>query len=170
MTSIEWLLEELKKVHHPTEAMIMYANKLHKQEILSAFTQGASDGFYGESDSNREKYYQETFGSKGSGLSEKPNNHINAQLPQHPPVISENGNELFFDEEGNLIKELPKQDVDKLGNVDSNEIKKLIKQAHFDGQYLHSNLSKLLTKEMLDENAEYYSNEIIQSLKQSKKD
>ena len=49
--------------------------------------------------------------------------------------------------------------------VYNNEIKKLIKQAHFDGQYLHSNSSKLLTKEMLDENAEYYSNAIIQSLK-----
>ena len=49
--------------------------------------------------------------------------------------------------------------------VDTNDIKKLIKQAHFDGQYLHSNLSKLLTNEMLDDNAEYYSNEIIQSLK-----
>jgi hypothetical protein len=49
--------------------------------------------------------------------------------------------------------------------VYTNDIKKLIKQAHFDGQYLHSNLSKLLTNEMLDDNAEYYSNEIIQSLK-----
>ena len=48
-------------------------------------------------------------------------------------------------------------------------IKKLIKQAHFDGQYLHSNKSKLLTKKMLYDNAEYYSNEIIQSLKQPKK-
>jgi hypothetical protein len=49
--------------------------------------------------------------------------------------------------------------------VYTNEIKKLIKQAHFDGQFLHTSSSKLLTKEMLDENAEYYSNEIIQSLK-----
>ena len=30
------------------------------------------------------------------------------ELPQHPSVFSENGNELLFDEEGNLIKELPK--------------------------------------------------------------
>jgi hypothetical protein len=33
------------------------------------------------------------------------------QLPKHPPVFSENGNELFFDEEGNLIKELPQQET-----------------------------------------------------------
>ena len=61
MTSVNWLLEELKKVHHPTEAMIMYANKLHKQEILAAFTEGANDGFNGCYDSNKEQYYQETF-------------------------------------------------------------------------------------------------------------
>ena len=36
MTSIEWLLEELKKVHYPTEAMIMYAKKLEKQQIIDA--------------------------------------------------------------------------------------------------------------------------------------
>ena len=37
------------------------AVEMHKTEILAAFTEGASDGFYGESDSNREKYYEETF-------------------------------------------------------------------------------------------------------------
>jgi ribosomal protein L32 len=30
---------------------------------------------------------------------------------KHPSVISENGNELLFDKEGNLIKELPKQET-----------------------------------------------------------
>ena len=30
------------------------------------------------------------------------------ELPKHPSVISENGNELLFDKEGNLIKELHK--------------------------------------------------------------
>jgi hypothetical protein len=33
------------------------------------------------------------------------------ELPKHPSVISENGNELLFDKEGNLIKELPKQET-----------------------------------------------------------
>jgi len=32
MTAIEWLLEELKKVHHPTEALIMYAKKLEREQ------------------------------------------------------------------------------------------------------------------------------------------
>ena len=31
--------------------------------------------------------------------------------PKHPKVLSENGNELFFDEQGNLIKEEPKQET-----------------------------------------------------------
>jgi hypothetical protein len=96
MTSIEWLLSELQKVnYHPTEAMIMYANKLHKQEILAAFTEGASDGYYGESDSNREKYYQETFVTKGSD--------------DHISDISK-------------MVEVPKQDVDKFEKFLDNEI------------------------------------------------
>ena len=36
-TAVEWLEEELKKVHHPTEAMIMYAKKLEKQQIIDAY-------------------------------------------------------------------------------------------------------------------------------------
>jgi len=45
---------------------------------------------------------QETFVSNGSD---------EAEPPKHPSVISENGNELLFDKEGNLIKELPKQET-----------------------------------------------------------
>ena len=68
MTSIEWLIEQMQNnIHHtiriPSE-YVEQAKLLHKQEILSAFTEGASDGFYGESDSNREKYYNETFKNK----------------------------------------------------------------------------------------------------------
>ena len=40
MTAVEWLLEELKKVHHPTEAMIMYAKKLEEKQIIDAYEQG----------------------------------------------------------------------------------------------------------------------------------
>lgn len=32
MTAVNWLLEELKKVHHPTEAMITYAKKLEREQ------------------------------------------------------------------------------------------------------------------------------------------
>jgi hypothetical protein len=52
---------------------------------------------------------------------------------KHPSVISENGNELLFDKEGNLIKELPKKDVDKLGYEDvpklGYDVEKLARQS-----------------------------------------
>ena len=36
---------------------------------------------------------------------------IPKEEPKHPRVLSENGNELFFDEQGNLIKDEPKQET-----------------------------------------------------------
>jgi len=47
---------------------------------------------------------KETFVSKGSDDHIVDTNEM-VDVPQHPPVFSENGNELLFDEEGNLIKE-----------------------------------------------------------------
>jgi hypothetical protein len=42
MTSIEWLLQEMGKFNNnqPTEAMIMYAKKLHEQELYDAYEEG----------------------------------------------------------------------------------------------------------------------------------
>jgi hypothetical protein len=62
MTSIEWLETELKKIPfvNPKEKFEQ-AKEMHKQEILDAFEEGSSDGFYGWGSSNKEKYYQETF-------------------------------------------------------------------------------------------------------------
>jgi hypothetical protein len=85
-TSIEWLVEQFKDydctpVSNNDEYVIVMpqwifnakrdeALEMHKQEILNAFSEGASDGFNGKFDcyyfnsplvSNREKYYQETF-------------------------------------------------------------------------------------------------------------
>ena len=61
-TAVEWLLSELEKFHHPTEAMIMYANKLHKQEIMNAHTQGYIIGGGNGDLYNCEQYYNETYG------------------------------------------------------------------------------------------------------------
>ena len=72
MTAVQWLIEELKKVHHPTEAMIMYAKKLEKQQIIDAYNKSFElrDKPYSTAD----KYYTSTYGSKGSDTnSEKPN-------------------------------------------------------------------------------------------------
>lgn len=59
MSSIEWLLSELEKVnYHPTEAMIMYAKKLHKKEMKESW----QDGFRFDSKYiNFEEYYQSKF-------------------------------------------------------------------------------------------------------------
>jgi hypothetical protein len=43
------------------------------------------------------------------------------------------------------------------------QVRKLIEEANYDGQYLHA---KSVTSQMMRDNAEAYSNEIIQSLKQ----
>ena len=109
MNSIEWLLSELEKVnYHPTEAMVMYAKKLHKKEHGdtwdAALLQGSKRaGNFMRAYEDFDDYYKETFVSKGSD---------EAELPKHPSVISENGNELLFDKEGNLIKEVVEDDVD----------------------------------------------------------
>ena len=68
MTAVEWLIEELKKVHHPTEAMIMYAKKLEKQQMFDYIKKNYVNGehslkFHKE---EFEQYYNETYGSKGS--------------------------------------------------------------------------------------------------------
>ncbi len=62
MTAVNWLLEELKKVHYPTEAMIMYAKKLEKEQLADAWYAGDEDGPIHDF----EDYYNETYGSKGS--------------------------------------------------------------------------------------------------------
>lgn len=59
-TAVEWLLQELDKVnYHPTEAMIMYAKKLEKEQIIEAAERWKGTKF-------AEQYYNETYGSKGS--------------------------------------------------------------------------------------------------------
>jgi hypothetical protein len=68
-TAVTWLLQELEKVnYHPTEAMIIYAKKLEKQQIIDAFYQCGRDNFEHIKVINRSatEYYNETYGSKGS--------------------------------------------------------------------------------------------------------
>jgi hypothetical protein len=76
------------------------AKEMHKQEIENTYWDGGQD--IPMSEKSCEQYYQKTFVSKGSD---------EVELPKHQTVISENGNELLFDKEGNLIKELPKQET-----------------------------------------------------------
>ena len=76
MTAVEWLLQELEKVnYHTTEAMIMYAKKLEKKQIIDAWENGAQAEHRakvsGLADSNSFSYYNETYGSKGSDDKQK---------------------------------------------------------------------------------------------------
>lgn len=71
MTSIEWFIYELEKVnYHPTEAMVMYAKKLHKQEIIKAFDEGQEYEYQYHINNapkfDSETYYNETFVNKQS--------------------------------------------------------------------------------------------------------
>jgi hypothetical protein len=69
MTSIEWLIEEMLSKGFFKESVTLTnidhlqykAEEMHKEEILNAFSEGASDGFYGWGSSNKEQYYNETF-------------------------------------------------------------------------------------------------------------
>jgi len=86
MTSIEWLLEQLEQKGDMRETpsirnlqlnidtsdyleLKRQAKEMHKAEIIDAYFEGA----YGGDNISGEQYYQETFVSKGSGMSEKPN-------------------------------------------------------------------------------------------------
>ena len=96
MTVVTWLLEELKKVHHPTEAMIMYAKKLEKQQIIDAYASAVmkennSDYIGMHEQSSGEIYFNETYGSKGS------ENKINlVEIPQEQLEKERNPNYNYF--------------------------------------------------------------------------
>jgi len=86
-SAVEWLAKELESYGDPQycelewktlDLLLEQAKEMHKAEIIDAYFEGA----YGGDNISGEQYYQETFVSKGSGMSEKPNNHIEAQLPQ----------------------------------------------------------------------------------------
>jgi len=121
MTSIEWLIDQLEQKGDMRETASIrnlqlnidtsdylelkrQAKEMHKQEIIDAWNGGDYAHFYsketGRDFADGSEYYQETFVSKGSD---------EVEVPKHPSVISENGNELLFDKEGNLIKELPQE-------------------------------------------------------------
>ena len=57
-TAVMWLLQELKKVnYHPTEAMIMYAKKLEKQQMADAFYAPANEA----ESNNFDEYYTQKY-------------------------------------------------------------------------------------------------------------
>jgi len=65
MTSIEWLVKELKLEGY--DYTIQRAKEMHRFEIEEAFKHGKLPPFLGQVQTAKE-YYQETFGSKGSNV------------------------------------------------------------------------------------------------------
>jgi hypothetical protein len=75
MTSIEWLIESIKSLDKSLlnkiisieeyninlKWVIQQAKEMHKQEIMNAYNQGASDAYPNGSYIEGNTYYQETF-------------------------------------------------------------------------------------------------------------
>ena len=66
MTSIEWLIEQIKSTEWKDkyiwhkEDIFEQAKEMHKQEIMNAYNQGASDAYPYGSYIEGNTYYQET--------------------------------------------------------------------------------------------------------------
>lgn len=141
MTAVTWLLEELKKVHHPTEAMIIYAKKLEKQQIIDIVEKSRETGLTAE-------YLLLTYGSKGSDNSPKVQNkdsfgEISSQTEisdeswegcdgctEQDEVMYKNG---YVKGYNSAISELPKE-------ISDEEIDKASENAWSDYEYDEGNL------------------------------
>jgi hypothetical protein len=126
MTSIEWLVKELYTEMNMSgdgrvlDEILEEARHKHKQEMGdtwdAAIFRNAQRGYNASRTfEDFDDYYQETFVSKGSDETPMERKLLKSGfvdvVPKHPSVISQNGNELLFDKEGNLIKELPQQEI-----------------------------------------------------------
>jgi hypothetical protein len=70
-TAVEFLIKAFQgaygdKVINVVSVQVEQAKQMEKQQIFDAFKEGVSDGFDGWGDTYKEKYYNETYGSKGS--------------------------------------------------------------------------------------------------------
>ena len=101
MTSIEWLSEMVSKMGYVSADIVEQAKEMHKQNVINGFNQGYRDGFVDgmsgfcgndrdvEKFDNANLYYNETFGSKVSGMSEKPTTQTNSGIPNHIELSNE---------------------------------------------------------------------------------
>lgn len=67
-TSIEWLLRELYNNDIPYYFLevIQEAKEMHKQEIMNTYIIADSESTQEDSEHNATKFYERTYGSKGS--------------------------------------------------------------------------------------------------------
>ena len=102
-TAVDWLLQELEKVnYHPTEAMIMYAKKLEKQQIIDAHFDG-----YESISGQAEQYYNETYGSKGSDEINKAE-----EMGLYDKIELENPNDNIFTSSQTEISD---EEIERIG-------------------------------------------------------
>ena len=127
MTSIEWFISQLEEKGDMRETpsirnlqlnidtsdyleLKRQAKEMHKQEIITAFDKGQEYEYQYHINNapkfDSQTYYQETF---VSGMSEKPNNHIEVELPQQEICINcdeeKETHEICMDCISKLIKE-----------------------------------------------------------------
>jgi hypothetical protein len=69
-TAVEWLIKKVTNrqngifdgfPHLSLDEIYEKAKEMEKQQIIDAFSEGASDGYYGYGDENKEKYYNDTY-------------------------------------------------------------------------------------------------------------
>lgn len=65
-TAVEWLIEQLEKYHHQTEAMTLYAKQMEKEQIVKALTLGYlinkdEEVLFENAEKLGEQYYNETY-------------------------------------------------------------------------------------------------------------
>jgi len=112
MTSIEWLIKELyTEINLSGDGRVLdeileEAKEMHRLEIEEAQSYAISNADNDNGYFDCDKYYQETF---VSGMSEKPNNHIEVELPQQEICINcdeeKETHEICMDCISKLIKE-----------------------------------------------------------------
>jgi hypothetical protein len=151
MTSIEWLMQELYTEMNLSgdgrvlDEILKEAKEMHRQEIIDAYETSHISMM------TSEQYYQETFVSKGSD--EAKQFSMDKELCiNHSIVIPK--------------LEFPQQEIEE-NNVE-------VLDEHIYIKYLEQKILKLFTEEQIRETIAKYKvinlEEIIQSLKQHKKD
>ena len=92
-TAMQELIEYLDPIHEGIKLKATQLLEKEREQIIDAFSEGASDGYWGEGSSNKEKYYNETYGSKGSD--KKKINLV--EIPQEQLEEERNTNYKYFD-------------------------------------------------------------------------
>lgn len=97
MTAVDWIVDQMFKQGYfdgnkplsitNLDHLQQQAKEMEKQQIVDAFNEGSDDGFYGFGDSNKEKYYNETY--KQELTSQLPGINVNDVKPSNPQIVKD---------------------------------------------------------------------------------